>query len=145
MPACQNYIEYLKYLCIWSLNSNHYIGVMILSPEIWRERKMAEMSTTIVCPVLFKQIACAESERHRLMEAKRDKKRESALWMKGYASSRVFVLSITGEGCQESEEIKVNNSGKCARVCTLLLIVEQSQSLCLTPHNSTNSGAIAAE
>ena len=26
---------------------------------------------------------------------------------------RVFVLSITEEGCQESGEIKVNNSDKC--------------------------------
>lgn len=42
--------------------------------------------------------------------------------MKGYASSNVFVLSITGEGCQESGEIKVNNSGKCVCICTLLLI-----------------------
>lgn len=69
MPACQNYIEYLKYLCIWSLNSNHYIGVMILSPEIWSERKMAEMSSTIVSPVLFKQIARAEKEGERETQA----------------------------------------------------------------------------
>lgn len=44
---------------------------------------MAEMSSTIVCPILFKQIARAE--RHRLRErtskgeGERQKERESAL------------------------------------------------------------------
>lgn len=42
---------------------------------------MAEMSSTIVSPVLFKQIARAEQEGERETQADggRDKKRESAL------------------------------------------------------------------
>lgn len=57
--------------------------------------------------------------------------------MKGYAPSHVFVLSITGEGCQESGEIKVNNSGKCVCVCTLVLIAQQTSG----PVCDTNTGA----
>jgi len=34
----------------------------------------------------------------------------------------VFVLSITAEGCQESAEIKVNNSDKCVCVWRVALI-----------------------
>lgn len=56
---------------------------MILSSEIWSERKMAEMSSTIVCPILFKQIARAERhklrERTSMGEGKRQKESESAL------------------------------------------------------------------
>lgn len=51
--------------------------------------------------------------------------------MKGYTSSDVFVLSITGEGCQESGEIKVNNSGKCVCICILLLIARQRSGPCV--------------
>lgn len=62
--------------------------------------------------------------------------------MKGYALPRVFVLSITGEGCQESGEIKVNNSDKCVCICTLPLIAARRSSprftLC---NNNTNISA----
>lgn len=62
--------------------------------------------------------------------------------MKGYALPRVFVLSITGEGCQESGEIKVNNSDKCVCICTLPLIAPRRSSPRFTlRNNNTNISA----
>lgn len=62
--------------------------------------------------------------------------------MKGYALPCVFVLSITGEGCQESGEIKVNNSDKCVCICTLPLIAPRRSSPRFTLlHNNTNISA----
>lgn len=62
--------------------------------------------------------------------------------MKGYALPRVFVLSITGEGCQESGEIKVNNSDKCVCICTPLLIAPRCSSPRFTlRNNNTNISA----
>lgn len=114
------------------MNSSHCIALMILSPEIWSERKTREMSSTIVCPVLFKQIA--SEARHRDREIRHGwvgglggtKSKRVCSVLKGYASSKVFVLSITGDGCQESGEIKVNNSGKCVCICTIQLIAWQT-------------------
>lgn len=102
---------------------------------------MREMSSTIVCPVLFKQIA--SEARHRDTEIRHGwgvegggggKRKRVCSVLKGYASSKVFVLSITGEGCQESGEIKVNNSGKCVCICTIPLIAWQTSGpVCDTP------------
>lgn len=62
--------------------------------------------------------------------------------MKGYALPCVFVLSITGEGCQESGEIKVNNSDKCVCICTLPLIAPRRPSPRFTlRNNNTNISA----
>ena len=65
--------------------------------------------------------------------------------MKGYALPRVFALSITGEGCQESGEIKVNNSDKCVCICTLLLIAQHSKrrASTLTPPHNNNTNKTA--
>lgn len=101
---------------------------------------MREMSSTIVCPVLFKQIA--SNARHRGTEIRlglgwgggRLKSKRLCSVLKDYASSKVFVLSITEEGCQESGEIKVNNSGKCVCICTIPLIAWQTSGpACDTP------------
>lgn len=62
--------------------------------------------------------------------------------MKGYALPCVFVLSITGEGCQESGEIKVNNSDKCVCICTLPLIApRRSSPRFALRNNNTNISA----
>lgn len=98
---------------------------MILSSEIWSERKMAEMSSTIVWPILFKQIARAE--RHRdaprlsMGEGERQKERVRSVNERLCVIQCVCVVN-NWKGCQESGEIKVNNSGKCVCICTLLLI-----------------------
>lgn len=73
------------------LNSSYCIGLMILSSEIWSERKMAEMSRTIVCPILFKQIARAG--RHRLRErASEGRGRETKRERERSVNERLCVL-----------------------------------------------------
>lgn len=53
----------------------------------------------------------------------------------------VFVLSITAEGCQESAEIKVNNSDKCVCVWRVALIAADATiTHSLFPHTHTPAG-----